>query len=556
MENLQEQIDQLYLNGIAYRETISHKLPIEYVSHQKLSETIRNDLEIGKINPLYKHLFHSTPLMDQWCENYTTDKSFLKHTQRCIKRYSVKDYVCDGFQKGYQDFISETNFIDKYQYIGFKFLKHLNESSTFLHSLSLYNLASPVLSLLSPLMMLILPFMIIKLQNGSITIDAYIQHLKKVFVQTSLYQLLFNTQSLSLQSRMSALFSLFIYGLQLYNNTISCVSFYRNITKVYQFLIDYKTHIKQSIDLCREVSRDVSAYSSYEGFRKELSRQLEGFYRILDKLEQIRPCETIGAKISQVGLLMNLYYDLFMKEENHASVTYSFFIHDFNRDMLSLRRAVREKIIRKCTFKSETKMKGLYYLPHQKEKVRNDADLKSNLMISGPNASGKTTLLKSVFLNTIMSQQFGFGCYEKASIHCYDVFHSYLNIPDTSGRDSLFQAEARRCKDIVDCIVKFPEKRHLCIFDEIYSGTNPSDAVSCAKLYLEGLNKYKSKVDYMITTHYIELCEHFKGKPLVSNKKMMVREFPEKLEYDYKMTDGISYINGGMFILKQLEYSL
>jgi DNA mismatch repair ATPase MutS len=153
-----------------------------------------------------------------------------------------------------------------------------------------------------------------------------------------------------------------------------------------------------------------------------------------------------------------------------------------------------------------------------------------------------------------MSQQFGYGCYEKATIRCYDTFHSYLNIPDTSGRDSLFQAEARRCKDILDRITENPEKTHLCIFDEIYSGTNPNDAVTCAKIYLNGLNKHKKTVDYMITTHYIELCEYFKDKPHVKNKKMSIKESAEKIEYDYKMVEGISYVNGGTFILKELGY--
>ena len=58
----------------------------------------------------------------------------------------------------------------------------------------------------------------------------------------------------------------------------------------------------------------------------------------------------------------------------------------------------------------------------------------------------------------------------------------------------------------------------------------------------------------MITTHYIELCEHFKDKPSVRNKKMNVQEGKEKIVYDYKMVDGISYVNGGIFILKQLGY--
>jgi hypothetical protein len=556
MEKLQEQLDDLYVDGGSYHTDPQYKLPIEYVEHQILSDVIRDDLEIGKTNPLYKELFPvESKLMNRWCSIYTKDTAFLKDTQKCIKRYSSESYGCDTFIKSYNHFISETNFIEKYQYIGFKFLQHLNESSGFLHCLSLYNLTSPVFSLLSPLVMLLLPFMILKIQNIPVTISGYINHLKTVFKNTSVYQLFFNFSSVSLQSRVSAFFSLFIYCLQVYQNVLSCFSFYRNITTIYQFLMDYKSHLSQSVSLIDKIHTSLSPYSTYKSFLEEALRQKKTIQHILLVLDQIKPCESILMKIGQIGTLMKIYYDFFTKEQYHHTLSYTFFIHQYNADMLSIKKVVTNKLLNPCKFKKKTDMKGLYYLAHIKEKkIRNHVNLKDNLLISGPNASGKTTLLKSVFLNVIMSQQFGYGCYEKATIQCYDTFHSYLNIPDTSGRDSLFQAEARRCKEILDCITAHPSKTHLCIFDEIYSGTNPTDAVTCAKLYLKGMNNHKNKVDYMITTHYIELCEHFKKTPFVSNKKMNVIESKEKIQYDYKMVDGISYVNGGIFILKQLEY--
>jgi len=100
---------------------------------------------------------------------------------------------------------------------------------------------------------------------------------------------------------------------------------------------------------------------------------------------------------------------------------------------------------------------------------------------------------------------------KKANIHIYDHFHSYLNIPDTSGRDSLFQAEARRCKDILNVIEQKKNDRHFCIFDELYSGTNPNDAVLCAEIYLKGLTQY-TNVEFLLTTHYITLCENINKK--------------------------------------------
>ena len=354
---------------------------------------------------------------------------------------------------------------------------------------------------------------------------------------------------------MSAFISLFIYALQVYNNIISCFSFYRNINAIYSFLMDYKGHLQQTLLLLDDVTRSIGDYSTYNGFMHEIKKQRIHIMDILTQMDQIEVSESIIKKITQIGRLMRVYYDLFMTEKNHQTMVYSFFIHEFNQDILSIQKLIRAKKLNPCKYKKKTVMKGLYYLPHVKENnIRNDVDLKNNLLISGPNASGKTTLLKSVFLNVIMSQQFGYGCYHKATIGCYDIFHSYLNIPDTSGRDSLFQAEARRCKEILDSITENPEKKHLCIFDEIYSGTNPNDAVTCAKLYLNGLNMNKCRVDYLITTHYIELCEHFKEKKAVLNQKMNVTVSSDKIEYSYKMVDGISYVNGGIFILKELNY--
>ena len=186
--------------------------------------------------------------------------------------------------------------------------------------------------------------------------------------------------------------------------------------------------------------------------------------------------------------------------------------------------------------------------------IKNDINLKNNLIITGPNASGKTTTIKSVLINLFLSQSCGFGCYDKCKMQLYDNFYSYLNIPDTSNRDSLFQAEARRCKDIIAKIEENRDERHFCIFDEIYSGTNPNDAVLCANVYLKGMNMYKDSVDYIITTHYVDLCKKLDKEKYITNKRMIVEEKDKKLNYTYKIEDGISQINGGFQVLKDLDY--
>ncbi|NBW04294.1 MAG: hypothetical protein EBR87_11420, partial [Cytophagia bacterium] len=144
--------------------------------------------------------------------------------------------------------------------------------------------------------------------------------------------------------------------------------------------------------------------------------------------------------------------------------------------------------------------------------VTNKCKFDKNMVVTGVNASGKTTFLKSTTINIIFTQQVGCGFYKSCKLNPYTHIHSYLNIPDTSGRDSLFQAESRRCKEIIDIIYKYqdPTKyRHFCIFDELYSGTNPHDATKSAYAFLLYLSKYNN-VNFILTTHYVGLCKKLK----------------------------------------------
>jgi hypothetical protein len=207
--------------------------------------------------------------------------------------------------------------------------------------------------------------------------------------------------------------------------------------------------------------------------------------------------------------------------------------------------------------KGITKLSAQFYAPlktqNASKMVANDITLDKQLIITGPNAAGKTTVIKSTLFNLIISQQIGFGFYENAEINPYDYLHCYLNIPDTSGRDSLFQAESRRCMEILRCIMDNPAKRHFCIFDELYSGTNPYEAVAAAYGYIDYISK-NPKVDLILTTHYIELCQLLEkqNNGVIRNLHMSVCS--QTGEYLYKIANGISTIKGGLKVLRDLDY--
>ena len=259
----------------------------------------------------------------------------------------------------------------------------------------------------------------------------------------------------------------------------------------------------------------------------------------------------LPTKSRQVGYIMKYFYEFHINKDIQNTIEFSFGLNSYMEHMNGINSLYREKLINKCKFGKKTKMEKAFY-PYLmfNEPVKNDIDLSKNIAITGPNASGKTTILKTVLFNLIFSQSFGYGFYSRASINLYNHIHCYLNIPDTSGRDSLFQAEARRCKEILESLED--GNQHFCIFDELFSGTNPSEA--CASSY--GFIKYlikQNNIDFILTTHLTELCK--KIEPIMENHHMNVNKEDEfNFNYTYQINKGISTVRGGVKVLFDLHY--
>jgi DNA mismatch repair ATPase MutS len=236
---------------------------------------------------------------------------------------------------------------------------------------------------------------------------------------------------------------------------------------------------------------------------------------------------------------------------------YSFGFNGYIDCLEGLQKNVEERKIGYAEFVDSNKktiFKNNYYASlKDSNPVKNTVRLKKNIIITGPNASGKTTVLKSTLINLLFTQQFGVGFYDSAQICPFHYIHCYLNIPDTSGRDSLFQAEARRCKEILDVIHLNKQSRHFCVFDELYSGTNPEEAVSSATAFMEYIVKNKN-MSCLLTTHFVKVCKKLKKNENVMNCHMESEKVNDVMHYKYKLKPGISLIKGGISVLKAMDY--
>tara|TARA_Y100000992_G_scaffold206467_2_gene141260 strand:- start:637 stop:2430 length:1794 start_codon:yes stop_codon:yes gene_type:complete len=567
----------------------SFKLPIEYQeSCKEIPENLINDLELyffknidisnneskdilssydlsnDNLNLYYK-LFNPGELFEKynifkWNKYYSNDKNFLLESQNLIEKFNDKDYNLsirdssnsyDFILNNFNIISNMENFNDKYDYLNLGFLKKYNNNPIVMQCLSLYNIFSPILTLILPIITLILPYFIIKLQNIPVTFELYKEHLKELFKNHAIGNLFADYSSINFSTLIYIIVSLGLYIFQLYSNFYSCKKYFYNCSYIFESLNDIKKYLKLSLKNMELFYNKYNNLNTYKDFNIDLQYNIKKIKNFINSINIIE--KNYNLNYLNIGKIMTNFYQLNNNEEIIKMLYYSFNFNGYIHNLNNIKNLINKNNLNKCSFtEKNTKLYDSYYigLLDNSKIIKNTIDISKNIIITGPNASGKTTIIKSCIFNILLSQQIGYGFYKNANICIYDYIHCYINIPDTNERDSLFQAEARRCKEILDIINSNKDKRHFCIFDEIFSGTNPDDAVKSGLKYLTYLNKINN-VDYMLTTHYNKLCKNINN---VTNLKMKVKKTNENFNFEYKLIKGINKINGGNKILKDLEF--
>jgi hypothetical protein len=557
-----------------------------------------------------EYLKHTQTLLEMF-DDQLLERNITQNTEckTCVDAFSTMKNTWNDFRGTGKI----TDFREKFSYVETPFLAKLNTSSSFLQFLSLYNISSPVIALLTPIIILIIPFFVLMMRGLAVSVTEYVEILKSIISQHSVGKFLTQFDTVSVEQKMYILMSVIFYFIQIYQNIMACVRFYDNIKLVHKHIHTIHGYLTVTGVNMSYLIQLIQTYhlSTYEPFREELANRYALLNEVTTALADISPFSVSVSKFFQIGYVMKNYYSLFSQTDLNELLDYSFGFNAYMEHLTACRSIVISGMIKKCSFVAGkpleevetsptevslplppiaesggeadeedeekkdavavlpppppqppapiqkngiTKLLSQVYAPLKAQDtinvIANDVVLNKQLIITGPNAAGKTTVIKTTLFNIILSQQIGFGFYENAEINPYDFLHCYLNIPDTSGRDSLFQAESRRCMEILRCIIDNPKKRHFCIFDELYSGTNPYEAVAAAYGYIDYISK-NPNVDLILTTHYIDLCDLLSNHERIMNLHMSTAADGT---YLYKIIDGISKIKGGIKVLRDLEY--
>lgn len=544
------------------------KLPIEYSKKIKTTKSMLTDLELIKtVNkdnvPIYNILFSpKTDLahicIDSWSKYYTNDIQFLKDSQNILKNINDIPFEKDTIEDTYKSWNEIRNyafFKEKFQYIEWDKILFLNKSPSFLMFLSFLNVSSPLMQLLAPVLMLIIPFLALKIIGTRITIETYIEMLKKVLKNNNVVQMITNFSNVSMNQKMYILMTVGLYFYNLYQNFVSCRQFYRNAYYIIEKMNTIKNYLEYTINKIKVFSTRINTYETYGPFLNDLCEYEIKLTRLYEYFKYMPKKCTSFSTLKCFGNIMRDFYNIYDEEEWNNTMMYSFGFNGYIDNLIGLRENIVTNKINSVEFTKRNKFKfyDTYHPSLLDKPTKNNIDLKKSIILTGPNAAGKTTMLKSTIINLLFSQQFGYGYYRKGVLNPYDFIHCYINIPDDCSRDSLFQSEVRRCKTFLDIIKDNPESRHFCVFDELFSGTNPYEAISSAYAYLNHIVKNK-KIRFLLTTHFIRLCELFRKNKKIKNFNMNTNIVDDKANYTYKMIKGISTTKGGISVLKDLKY--
>ncbi|MBM3893190.1 hypothetical protein FJ365_02210 [Candidatus Dependentiae bacterium] len=165
-----------------------------------------------------------------------------------------------------------------------------------------------------------------------------------------------------------------------------------------------------------------------------------------------------------------------------------------------------------------------------------------DIIVTGPNAGGKSTALKGVIDAIIMAQTLGIAPASSMILTPFTVIKSYMNIADTTGSASLFQAEMRRTQSLIESIKALrPDQFAFIIMDEIFTGTNHREGQAGAFGVVKKIAGFNNCICFF-ATHFKKLTELEAIMPgVVSNHKVTVTKNANgSFTFPYKLAQGIT----------------
>lgn len=176
-------------------------------------------------------------------------------------------------------------------------------------------------------------------------------------------------------------------------------------------------------------------------------------------------------------------------------------------------------------------------------------DSPQNMILTGPNAGGKSTLIKSILVNILLAQTIGISFCDKLFFTPFQHLYSIMNIQDTKGELSFFESEITKINTYLNNLELHKSNNKyfsLIIIDELCSGTNIIEGSKISYAIAKYLGKHNNSMS-LITTH----LNNMSTLEQYENYMMNIEIQEEKINYTYTLKKGISNVKLAVHVLKK-----
>lgn len=477
-------------------------------------------------------------------KEYTDLKSKLKETEKdFLWFFSQKEKTVDEL----------INSI----YFSYSILNSLNNNSSFMTSYNFYKIIlSPMIGVISPIIYFILPFIILKIKFGKLFQMSFVTYVKMLYksmtVSNNLINLLDDNNGNSMLSRLQMItymLSLIFYFQGMFNT----VSVSRTTYKIVEYISVKVNNAFIYLKACSEINEkvwnnDVHPYEN-DFITNDIHKVDD---ELIGMLSEYKPFNEFTI-FSHFGDQLVKYKKL--NASNILNIVNKTYLIDGLFAITCVKHAYGLSLVDFIDNDSDTPFvtcKKAWHLCVNKDiSVKNDIDFK-NAIITGPNAGGKSTLIKTVCLNVLLSQTVTLSASEHTKMTPFYFINTQINIPDCKGIESLFEAEMNRCLYTLSVIKNNPNKKCLIVMDEIFNSTNLVEAIAGAYSILQKLNDFDN-VMTIITTHFVYLTKLRKHTSFKCHKMNVICSHPDegKIVFPYILSKGVSKQYVALELLKE-----
>jgi DNA mismatch repair protein MutS len=560
-------ISKNIIHNSGWKHNVVHS-PIEMLKEKiNINDNLFQDLEIfisynhDLDDTVYKKINNTeTKLGDYYLKhillNPTNNVSILTFRQNLVKSLienpdkhqkirgllkKLNEYQEHGLWM-WKDKSNEFQQIYEMLYFKNSYLQSFNTSEWFLKIYNYFQIIFiPLYGLFSPIIFFILPYIIVRFFfNIKIPIKLYYNIIMQTFFSGNLLSSFFGKSNLSIITQyLYRGLTIFMYFYGIYNS-LKVAYTLNNIINLLHKKVNYLARfIKTSYDLYQECKSlfnleplTVSYLELWDLiFEKEpyllsdKGKILKTFFLLLNGYNKLTPLLQMVGMIDSVNSIACLYLANIDKTNNVKYYSYPIYKNTSNpvincqeiwNPFLNNTRAVKNDF-----------MIG-----------QNDC-LQNNILITGPNASGKSTFIKSVVLGILLSQTLTIVPSVKMEFTPFKLLNTYLNIPDAKGRESLFEAEMYRAKNHINAVKELKNDQFaFVIMDEIFNSTNYEEGVAGAYIIGKELGNINNSLT-IITTHFSYLTKLEKTGNYI-NYMFDVEKVDDKIVKSYKIKKGIS----------------